>query len=70
MDFNWSIFDGVLGILLLGVIVWVALKLAKRIIIGVIAVVIIGVLFFGWHIGGFSRASLEQPETADTADPG
>lgn len=54
MDFNWSIFDGVLGFVLLGVIVWVALKLAKRIIIGVIAIVIIGVLFFGWHLGNFA----------------
>jgi hypothetical protein len=55
MDINWSAFDGVLGLLLLGIIVWVALKLAKRIIIGVVAVVIVGVLFFGWHLGGFAQ---------------
>jgi hypothetical protein len=54
MDFNWSAFDGILGLVLLGVLVWVALKLATRIIIGVIAVVIIGVVFFGWHLGGFA----------------
>lgn len=67
MDINWSAFDGILGLVLLGIIVWVALKLAKRIIIGVVAVVIVGVLFFGWHLGGFSRASLEQPRAEDTA---
>lgn len=54
MDINWSAFDGVLGLVLLGVIVWMALKLATRLIIGVIAVVVIGVVFFGWHLGGFS----------------
>ncbi len=69
MEINWSLFDGVLGLLLIGVVIWVALKLAKRIIIGAIAVVIIGVLFFGWHIGGFSRASLEQPGAAESASP-
>jgi hypothetical protein len=53
MDINWSAFDGVLGVLLLILVVWVALKLAKRILIGVIAIVLLGVLFFGWHIGGF-----------------
>lgn len=54
MEFNWSIFDGILGFILLGVIVWVALKLAARIIIGIIIIVLIGVLFFGWHLGGFA----------------
>lgn len=55
MDINWSAFDGVLGLLLLIVIVWMALKMASRLIIGLIVVVIIGVVFFGWHIGGFSN---------------
>ncbi len=54
MDINWSAFDGILGLVLLGIVVWVALKLAKRIIIGIVAVAIIGMLFFGWHLGGFS----------------
>ena len=54
MEINWSIFDGVLGLILLGVIAWVALRLAKRIIIGIIVVVLIGVIFFGWHLGGFA----------------
>jgi hypothetical protein len=67
MDINWSLFDGALGLILIGIVIWVALKLAKRIIIGVIAIVIIGVLFFGWHIGGFSRASLEEPRAEDGA---
>lgn len=69
MDINWSIFDGVLGLILLGVIAWVALKLAKRIIIGIVVVVLIGVIFFGWHLGGFSRATLEAPRAEDTASP-
>ena len=69
MDINWSVFDGALGLVLLGVIVWVALKLAKRIIIGIIAIVIIGVLFFGWHIGGFSRPVADEPQVEDTASP-
>jgi hypothetical protein len=69
MDINWSAFDGVLGLLLIGIVIWVALKLAKRIIIGVIAIVLIGVLFFGWHIGGFGRAPAEEPRAEDTASP-
>lgn len=69
MDINWSLFDGALGLVLLGVIVWVALKLAKRIIIGIIAIVLIGVLFFGWHIGGFSRPAVDEPQVEDTAIP-
>jgi hypothetical protein len=69
MDINWSLFDGALGLLLIGIVIWVALKLAKRIIIGILAIVIIGVLFFGWHIGGFSRASLDEPRAEDSASP-
>jgi hypothetical protein len=54
MEINWSLFDGVLGLLLIGIVIWVALKLAKRIMVGAIIVVIIGVVFFGWHLGGFA----------------
>jgi len=68
MDINWSAFDGILGVLLIIVVIWVALKLAKRILIGAIAVVVIGVLFFGWHVGGFSRASLEEPRSEAGAE--
>jgi hypothetical protein len=70
MDINWSLFDGAIGLLLIGIVIWVALKLAKRIIIGIIAIVVIGVLFFGWHIGGFSRASMEdEPQAESAASP-
>lgn len=54
MDINWSAFDGMLGLILLVVIVWMALKLATRLILGLVIVVVIGVVFFGWHLGGFS----------------
>jgi hypothetical protein len=54
MDINWSAFDGILGLILLIVIVWMALKMATRLILGLIIVVVIGVVFFGWHLGGFS----------------
>lgn len=51
MDINWSAFDGLLGIALIVVVIWVALKLVKRIIIGLIAVVLLAALFFGMHFG-------------------
>ena len=69
MEINWSLFDGAIGLLLIGVVIWVALKLAKRIIIGIIAIAIIGVLFFGWHIGGFSRAPADEPRAEEPANP-
>jgi hypothetical protein len=54
MDINWSAFDGILGLILLIVIVWMALKMATRLILGLIIVAVIGVVFFGWHFGGVS----------------
>ena len=51
MDINWSAFDGLLGVVLLIVVIWVALKLVKRIIIGLVAVVLLAALFFGLHFG-------------------
>jgi hypothetical protein len=69
MEINWSVFDGAIGLLLIGVVIWVALKLAKRIIIGILAIIIIGVLFFGWHIGGFGRAPADESRAEDTASP-
>ena len=69
MEINWSLFDGALGLLLIGIVIWVALKLAKRIIIGIIAIVVIGVLFFGWHIGGFSRQTADEPRAEESASP-
>lgn len=69
MDINWSMFDGAIGLLLIGVVIWVALKLAKRIIIGILAIIIIGVAFFGWHIGGFGRAPADEPRAEEAASP-
>ena len=69
MDINLSLFDGILGLVLLAVIVWVALKLATRIILGLVLIVIIGVVFFGWHIGGFSRPAADEPQAEDAASP-
>ncbi|MBC7767165.1 MAG: hypothetical protein H7124_00070 [Phycisphaerales bacterium] len=54
MEINWSAFDGILGIVLIIILIWVGLKLMTRLLIGVIAVVVIGVVFFGWHLGGFA----------------
>jgi hypothetical protein len=51
MDINWSAFDGLLGVLLVIVVIWVALKLVKRIVIGLIAVVLLAAIFFGMHFG-------------------
>lgn len=51
MEFNWSAFDGVLGVVLLIVVIWVALKLVKRIIVGLIAVALLAALFFTLHYG-------------------
>lgn len=68
MDMNLLV-NGALGFLLFGIVIWVALKLAKRIIIGVIAIVIVGVLFFGWNVGGFSRTPTEESRSADAANP-
>lgn len=53
MDFNWSMLDGVLAIALIAVIIWAALKLVTRLILGVILVVIIAVVFFGVHLSDF-----------------
>lgn len=54
MDINWGAFDGVLGVILLIVVIWMALKIATRLILGLIIIVVIGIAFFGWHLGGFA----------------
>ena len=41
---------GVIALLVI-VVIWVALKLVKRIVIGLIAVVLLAVLFFWMHYG-------------------
>jgi len=51
MDVSWSAFDGALGILLVIVIIWVALKLVKRIVIGLIIIALVAAAFFTLHYG-------------------
>jgi hypothetical protein len=51
MEINWSVLDGVLGVALLIVIIWVALKLVTRIVIGGIIVLLIVAFFFARHMG-------------------
>lgn len=53
MEFNWSAFDGLLGVLLLIVVIWVAFKLVTRVAIGLILAVVLAALFFGLHLGDF-----------------
>lgn len=53
MEFNWSMLDGVLAIALVVVVIWVALKLVTRLILGVVIVAIIAVVFFGVHLSDF-----------------
>jgi hypothetical protein len=53
MEFNFSLIDGALAVLLVIVVVWVALKLVTRLIVGVILAAVIGVMFFGVHLSDF-----------------
>lgn len=53
MELNWSLIDAALAVLLVGVIIWAALKLVTRLIVGVILVVVIAVMFFGVHLSDF-----------------
>jgi hypothetical protein len=53
MDFNFSALDGMLAVALVIVVVWVALKLVTRLILGIVIVVIIAVAFFGLHLSDF-----------------
>ena len=53
MDFNFSLIDGGLAILLVIVVLWAALKLVTRLIVGAILVVVIAVMFFGVHLSDF-----------------
>jgi hypothetical protein len=54
MDVNWSALDGVLGLLLVIVLIWVGLKFVARLALAVLAVLVIGALFFGLHVGDFT----------------
>jgi hypothetical protein len=53
MDFNFSMLDGVLAVALVIVIIWMVLKLATRLVIGAIIVVVVAVAFFGLHLSDF-----------------
>lgn len=53
MDIDWSALDGLLGVALIVVIVWAALKLVKRLIVGLLIVALIAVVFFGAHFRDF-----------------
>lgn len=53
MEFNWSLIDGGLAVLLAIVVIWAALKLVTRLVVGIILVVVIAVMFFGVHLSDF-----------------
>lgn len=53
MDFNFSLIDGGLAVLLVIVVIWAAFKLVTRLIVGAILVVVIAVMFFGVHLSDF-----------------
>ncbi|MEZ5959163.1 MAG: hypothetical protein R3C30_01880 [Hyphomonadaceae bacterium] len=53
MDLNWSLIDAALAVLLVIVIVWAALKLVTRLIVGIVLVAVIAVMFFGVHLSDF-----------------
>lgn len=53
MDFNFSLIDGGLAVLLAIVVIWAALKLVTRLVVGIILVVVIAVMFFGVHLSDF-----------------
>ena len=53
MDFNFSLIDGGLAVLLVIVVIWAALKLVTRLIVGIILVVVIAVMVFGVHLSDF-----------------
>ena len=53
MDFNWSLIDAELAVAVVIIVIWAALKLVTRLIVGVILVVVIAVVFFGVHLPDF-----------------
>jgi hypothetical protein len=53
MDFNFSMLDGVLAVAIVIVVIWMALKLVTRLVIGAIILVVIAVAFFGLHLPDF-----------------
>ena len=53
MDFNWSLIDAALAVAVVIIVIWAALKLVTRLIVGVILVIGIAVVFFGVHLPDF-----------------
>ena len=53
MNFDFSLIDGALALALVIVVIWMALKIATRLILGVILVAIIAVVFFGVNLSDF-----------------
>ena len=51
MEVDWSALDGAIGVAVIIIVIWVGLKLMKRLIVGVLLLLVIGVLFFGMHFG-------------------
>ncbi len=46
-------FDGALAIALVIVVIWMALKIATRLILGLILLAVIAVVFFGLNLSDF-----------------
>jgi hypothetical protein len=53
MDFNFDMLDGMLAIALVIVVIWMALKIATRLILGAILLVVSAVVFFGVNLSDF-----------------
>lgn len=53
MNIDWSMFDGALGIVLVIVIIWAALKLAGRLIRALLIVIVLALIWFGLHLNDF-----------------
>jgi hypothetical protein len=53
MNFDFSLIDGALALALVIVVIWMALKIATRLILGAILVVVIAVVFFGVNLSDF-----------------
>lgn len=49
MAINWSVFDGILGFVLLAVVVWAAFKPVTRLLLALVVVVVIAGLFYALH---------------------
>jgi len=50
---SFDVLDGALALAAVAVIIWMALKIATRLILGVILVVVIAVVFFGVNLSDF-----------------